>query len=298
MTIPNALSSRSKPRRCTSYAGHSAVLGAAMLAASTVFAQDNSPLISMINDYRQSPQKCDGKEARPAGPLSPEPALARVRIESGTSLQQVLKKEGFRAAQAGAVAVSGPANPEAAMNALKQRYCGVLLDPRFTAIGVSRKGNSWHVVLARPLISDDLGDWRKAGREVLQLVNAARSRPRTCGNRKFSKAPSVEWNDKLGAASLAHSRDMANQDYFQHEGKDGSDAGSRAKKEGYSWKRIGENIATGQGSPRRVVSGWLASPGHCANIMNGDFTQMGAAYAVNSKSDTAIYWTQVFGTPR
>ena len=32
--------------------------------------------------------------------------------------------------------------------------------------------------------------------------------------------------------------------------------------------------------------------------MNAGFSQMGAAYAVNADSDTGIYWTQVFGTPR
>jgi uncharacterized protein YkwD len=47
------------------------------------------------------------------------------------------------------------------------------------------------------------------------------------------------------------------------------------------------------------VQGWLDSPGHCANIMNDDFTEMGAAYAVNTAREPArIYWTQVLGTPR
>jgi uncharacterized protein YkwD len=95
-----------------------------------------------------------------------------------------------------------------------------------------------------------------------------------------------------------HSRDMANRNYFSHEAKDGSKADGRAKRVGYNWRRIGENIATGQGSSKQTMSGWLASPGHCANIMNRNFTEMGAAYAVNPKSDTTIYWTQVFGTPR
>jgi uncharacterized protein YkwD len=91
---------------------------------------------------------------------------------------------------------------------------------------------------------------------------------------------------------------MAQRDYFRHAGKDGSEVGDRAKRQGYEWRRIGENIATGQGSAAQAVAGWLASPGHCANIMNPEFTESGAAYAVNTGSDTVIYWTQVFGTPR
>ncbi|HCJ28080.1 MAG TPA: hypothetical protein DHV63_01935, partial [Pseudomonas sp.] len=60
----------------------------------------------------------------------------------------------------------------------------------------------------------------------------------------------------------------------------------------------GENIAAGQGSAEQAVSSWLASPGHCQNIMNPGFTEMGAAYATNPRSAATIYWTQVFGTPR
>lgn len=91
---------------------------------------------------------------------------------------------------------------------------------------------------------------------------------------------------------------MAAHNYFSHRGKDGSLAGVRATRDGYDWRGIGENIAAGQGSAQQVVAGWLASPSHCFNIMHPDFTEMGAAYAVNPQSDAAIYWTQVFGSPR
>lgn len=61
---------------------------------------------------------------------------------------------------------------------------------------------------------------------------------------------------------------------------------------------IAQSIATGQGGAKQVVFGWLASPHHCSNIMHPAFTEMGAAYFVNRDSDTAMYWTQVFATPR
>jgi uncharacterized protein YkwD len=48
----------------------------------------------------------------------------------------------------------------------------------------------------------------------------------------------------------------------------------------------------------QVVSDWLGSPGHCANIMNPAFTEMGAAYAVNPANENRTpYWTQMFGRP-
>jgi uncharacterized protein YkwD len=46
-----------------------------------------------------------------------------------------------------------------------------------------------------------------------------------------------------------------------------------------------------------VVNGWLDSPGHCSNIMDTQYTEMGIAYLVNRKSDAGIYWTQVFARP-
>jgi len=46
-----------------------------------------------------------------------------------------------------------------------------------------------------------------------------------------------------------------------------------------------------------VVDGWLASPGHCANLMNPQFRDFGGAYAVDPQSDANIYWTGLFGAP-
>lgn len=254
-------------------------------------------LTALINDYRGAPQSCDGKRTAPAGPLAPDPVLARVQIGSGAQLQDALKGAGYQAAQAQALSVSGPTNTRAAFAFIKQRYCRALLNPRYAQIGVSRDGGTWRIVLARPVLSPELGEWRAAGEEILRLTNAARAEPRTCGSERVPAAPPVEWNAKLAAAALAHSSDMANRNYFRHAGKGGSQVGDRAARAGYTWRRVGENIAAGQGSAKQVVSAWLSSPGHCVNIMNRNFAEMGAAYVVNPDSDTTIYWTQVFGTP-
>jgi uncharacterized protein YkwD len=69
-------------------------------------------------------------------------------------------------------------------------------------------------------------------------------------------------------------------------------------RKGYAWRQVGENIAAGQGSAQQAVSAWLSSPPHCANLMNPNHREMGAAYAVNANSNSTIYWTQVFATPR
>jgi uncharacterized protein YkwD len=230
--------------------------------------------------------------------MVPNPLLVGVRIPASGRLLEVLKARGYQAASAQAIDVSGPTDATAVMKFIEQRYCRHLSNPQFTDIGIGREATAWHIVLARRLLSPNLGDWRRAGDEVLRLANAARAAPHTCGTQRFAPAPPLAWNDKLAAAALAHSRDMASRNFLDHTGQGGSYASDRAARDGYAWQDIGENIAGGQGSPQQVVSGWLSSPTHCATIMNGRFTEMGAAYVVNPDSDATIYWTQVFGKPR
>lgn len=275
----------------------------ALLAAITLLAiggctQDTVPLIERVNAYRTAPQTCGGKATPALGPLAPAPALATVEIRSSQqSLNDALKRAGYSARRAQAIVISGPTTSGAAMGLLEKRYCDVLVSADYSEIGIAREGKTWTLVLAQPLIPADLGGWAYAGREILAMVNEARAKPRSCGSEKFGAAPALEWDAKLGSAALAHSRDMANRNYFAHAGADGSQVGDRASRAGYEWTRIGENIAAGQGSMQQAVASWLTSPHHCVNIMQPDFTQMGAAYFINQASDTVIYWTQVFGTP-
>lgn len=261
----------------------------------------NDPLAALVNAYRANPGACAGRPAAPAAALAPQAALSQLRIGAGTFIESALERAGYAVEQAQAVYVTGPEDAKAAMTVLKEQYCEVLLSDDFSAIGSYREGSTWTVVLARPaapLPSFTYPDWRDAGHDILSAVNAARASARNCGDRSFPPAPPVRWNPALGDAALAHSRDMATRRYFSHRARDGSEAAERAGRAGYSWRRVGENIAFGQRSPREAVEGWLDSPGHCANIMNRDFTEMGAAYGVTPERQTGIvYWTQVFGTP-
>jgi len=287
------------------YAGAAAVV--ACLLASNVHALpapagNADPLAALVNAYRAAPGDCDGSPAAPALALTPQPALAGLRIGVGTFIESALERAGYAAEQAQAVYVTGPEDARAAMTVLAQKYCKVLLSDQFSAVGSYREGTTWTVVLARPappLPSMTYPDWREAGREILDEVNQARASARSCGDQSFKPAPPLIWNPALGNAALAHSEDMAKRRYFSHNARDGSQAADRAARAGYTWRRVGENIAFGQRSPREAVEGWLDSPGHCANIMNRDFTEMGAAYGVTPQQQAGIiYWTQVFGTPR
>jgi len=274
---------------------------AAATAASAAPAQA-SELGALINAYRAAPSACHGARPAPAAALLEHPALSRVRIGPATFVELALERAGYAAAHAETISVTGPENAADAMHVLQEKYCSTLLNASFAAIGSYREGKEWTVVLARPappLPSETFPDWNDAGQAILASVNAARASARNCGDRRFGPVPPVTWNPALGKAALAHSRDMAAQRYFAHKARDGSQVAQRASRSGYQWGRIGENIAFGQSTPQEAMAGWLDSPGHCANIMNPGFTEMGAAYGVAAERRSGlVYWTQVFGAPR
>jgi uncharacterized protein YkwD len=277
-------------------------IACAYMAPSAAAQDAAGQLTTMINAYRVAPGACDGGPAQPVPPLTPQPELSAVRIGAGTIIEAALERAGYAAEQAYAMFITGPEDAGAAMDALRKHYCAKLLSPRFAVIGAYREGNSWTVVLARPsppLPSTTFPEWELAGQLILDGVNAARAEGRTCGEQPFPPAPPLRWNAALGAAAVAHSRDMAAQRYFSHTDKQGKMVDTRAKRAGYEWQRVGENIAFGQNSPQEALISWLTSPGHCANIMNRDFTEMGAAYAVTAERRAGlVYWTQVLGKPR
>jgi uncharacterized protein YkwD len=122
---------------------------------------------------------------------------------------------------------------------------------------------------------------------LLQMVNKARQSGCQCGDTYYQPAPPVSWNDQLEAASLVHSADMLQNNYFGHTAPDGSNAGVRIENAGYHWKAYGENIGSGYRNEEEVISGWIKSPNHCKNIMNGAYKEMGVARAGN-------LWTQEF----
>jgi uncharacterized protein YkwD len=91
---------------------------------------------------------------------------------------------------------------------------------------------------------------------------------------------------------------MVSHNYFAHEGYDGSTPAQRVAATGYRYQLVGENLASGPESAAEAVAGWLASPGHCENIMDARFSESGVAYASNSSGAPRVYWVQEFAAPR
>lgn len=131
---------------------------------------------------------------------------------------------------------------------------------------------------------------------VLELVNRARTQGRTCGRDPFPPAGPLVLSKPLRAAASAHAHDMARRNYFEHRARDGSEPRDRVRREGYRPRLVGENIAFGAESVEEVIAGWLASPGHCANLMDARFRDMGVAVAQGRKRGH-FYWVQDLGQP-
>ncbi|UFR06313.1 CAP domain-containing protein [Streptomyces sp. Go40/10] len=120
--------------------------------------------------------------------------------------------------------------------------------------------------------------------EILQLVNDERAK---------AGCQALTLNPALTKAAQAHSADMASHQNMSHTGSDGSNPGDRITAAGYTWSSYGENVAYGYGTAEQVMAGWMASPGHRANILNCGFKEIGVGLA-----QPGSYWTQDFGTAR
>lgn len=250
-----------------------------------------------LNEIRR--KGCDRKPGV-SRPLRPDKELDVVAREwsKGGRLRDALARSDYRATNSASMQISGSSDREAILNTLVDNYCATIVDAAFTEIGVYQQRDAVWVVVAKPFLAPAIKDSAQVSREVLTLVNNARSQPRKCGRSNFNAVPPLKLSALLNQAALVHSQDMLKHSLFQHVGSDGSKVADRVSRVGYQWRTVGENVATGAETAEAVVQGWLNSPGHCANIMSPGFTEMGVAFAADRKSEAGIYWTQVFALPR
>ena len=232
--------------------------------------------------------------------LKPSRELDAVAAEwsRGGRLRDALTRANYQAVNSASMHIEGAPTNDSLMDALLSNYCETLTNPDFTTIGIAHKPKHVYIVVALPFSAPGVREAQKIGEQTLALVSKARAQPRKCGSRSFAAAPPVQLSALLNRAALVQAQDMAQHNFFEHEGSDGSTVADRATRVGYQWRSIGENIAAGPTTAQAVVQGWLDSPGHCANFMDPAYAEMGIAYASDPKSQAWIYWSQVFGKRR
>jgi uncharacterized protein YkwD len=263
-----------------------------VLSSATAFAD----IVEALNRVRAG--GCDGHPGLSTSLRSTSEMNEIAREWSrGGALRDAIERTKHRIENAASMHVQGGHSEEAIIASIVDSSCSSIVDPAFTHIGVHRAGDQVWVVLGRPFVPPDPGDVASVNARALELVNAARAQPRKCGNRRFPAAPPLRLSPLLERAALTHAQDMMRHGRLEHIGSDGSQPPDRATRVGYRWRVVGENIATGAPDVDTVVADWLASPGHCENIMNPRFKEMGTAYVADGES-ARIYWAQVFGNPR
>lgn len=134
---------------------------------------------------------------------------------------------------------------------------------------------------------------------AMTRINQWRASGANCGaSGNFGPTTALTWSNSLSTAAANHSLDMQANNFFSHVGTGGSTIGTRATAAGYSWGAVAENIAAGQSTVSTVVDGWIASPGHCANIMNPAYVHVGLACVPGNASNTyTTYWTMTLARP-
>ena len=126
--------------------------------------------------------------------------------------------------------------------------------------------------------------------EVIRLTNLERT---------SRGLPPLRRNGDLTNAARAHNQDMIVNDFFSHQGSNGSWPDERACAHGfapYGWGDcyVGENIAAGYPTPAAVVVGWMNSQGHRENILNGGYREIGLGH--NTGGSWGQYWTMALGS--
>ncbi len=246
----------------------------------------------------------------PAAPqLHHNPVLDRSAEEwaVGRTLTQAVDLSGYHAVSAAGLHVRGPDGEM--LQLLERSGCKTLASQGLHEIGIYRRGFDTWIVLAtgqevtarappKPAAAPKSPLSPILATRALQLVNGVRAKGARCGKELYGPAPPVTLSGTLDTVAFGHATDMATNNYFEHEDLKGKTPSDRVRATGYQEKLVGENIAYGPKSVDEVVQGWLDSAGHCENIMDPRFVEMGLGYATSHDSKHALYWVQVLATPR
>lgn len=117
--------------------------------------------------------------------------------------------------------------------------------------------------------------------QIVTLVNAERAK---------NGLSALTYDSTLQSAAQVRAQEIVSS--FSHTRPDGTYYSSVLKEFGVSYRRSGENIAWGQKTPEEVVTAWMNSSGHRANILNAGYNKIGVG--CNISASGTIYWSQLF----
>ncbi len=129
-------------------------------------------------------------------------------------------------------------------------------------------------------VTPDTGSVSSLEKQVVELVNQERA---------VYGLPALTLSATLSDGARLKSRDMQQSRYFDHNSPNYGTPFEMMKSLGITYAAAGENIAMGYSTAEAVVSAWMNSPGHRANILSENYTHIGVGYVASGG-----YWTQWF----
>lgn len=139
------------------------------------------------------------------------------------------------------------------------------------------------IVPAQVIKVPNLTSVKTVEKQVQVMVNNERA--------KVGLSP-LALNWQLSRMARYKSQDMINKGYFSHQSPTYGSPFDMMKSFGFTYMSAGENIAEGQSTATEVMTGWMNSPGHKANILSNNYSEIGVGLA--KKADGTCYWTQDF----
>lgn len=252
-----------------------------------------SQLAKVVQEVRE--QGCKGRPGATRLTYSDALNVVAQHLEATGNLSQSEREAGYRSVRAHGIRMTGHRSFASIKGVLATAHCDTLIDAQWSEVGISGSLGNVSIVLAKPFVRK-IPDVAQVASQILTLVNSARERGATCGSLAMPSVPALLLSTTLTSVAQAHADDMATANYYAHESKNGDTPSRRMQRAGYRATTTGENIAAGQQSAEEVVSSWLESPGHCKNILNSAFTELGVGVALNNSSEKGIYWVQNFGS--
>jgi uncharacterized protein YkwD len=221
---------------------------------------------------------------------------AAQRWALGSDLSEAVDRSGYVATAVSGLRFYGLDSPERPR--LGASSCSVLRNAAWTDFGAFRRGADLWIVLAASTTLPGDESAASMHRRALSLVNAARAQGQHCGSHSLPPAPPVRMSAQLSEIAREHALDMARHRYFDHQDLSGRSPADRVRAAGYRVELVGENIAYGTLSIEDAIGGWLKSPGHCENVLDPRYKEMGIGFAEQGSEGHDVYWVQVLADPR
>lgn len=146
------------------------------------------------------------------------------------------------------------------------------------------------LIIGGALIQPDANAGAVVASDVISLTNDERS---------LNNVNKLAENELLDRAAQAKADDMAAKSYFSHVGPDGKEPWAWIKESGYDYRYAGENLAVHFVDSQDVVTAWMNSPSHRANIVKPVYEEIGIGIAEGVYQGTpAVFVVQYFGALR